>query len=97
MKMVRCPPCSKMQNTTGAAFPLEVSGKDVKNQSAVICDQIQRGLFVSPYDVGQGWVGVNCKDQGKHCKVIKVFFPKAENTLINVISQRRKTVQKIVF
>ena len=34
---------------------------------------------MSPYDAGQGWVGVNCKDQGKHCKAIKVF-PQAENT-----------------
>ena len=62
-----------MQNTTGTAFPLEVSGILLKNQSAVICDQILRDLFVSPYDAGQGWVGVNCKDEGKHCKAIKVF------------------------
>ena len=43
---------------------------------------------MSPYDAGQGWVGVNCKDEGKHCKAIKVF-PKAESATLKGENQCR--------
>ena len=45
--IVWCPPCSKMQNTTGTAFPLEVSGIFLQNQSAVIAPNLKRFVCVT--------------------------------------------------
>ena len=89
--MVRCPPCSKMQNTTGTAFPLEVSGILLKNQSAVIAPNLKRFVCVTLWR----WSGLGRSQLQRRGQTLQSNQGFSESRKYN--AQRRKAVQKYLL